>query len=298
MPEISVIILNWNKADETLLCLDSLHLAGLNGVEVIVVDNGSEDGSAGRIRDVYRDITLIETGDNLGYAEGNNIGIRHALAKGSRFIFILNNDTRVSPGILDCLLDAARRSPQAAFFGPKILHLEAPDRVQSAGISLDYLWQSRSLGMDEQDHPGDTALLPVHCITGAAMFIRADVLPEIGLLDPNFFLYREDIDWCLRALKNGYQVLFVPGARVWHRGHLVREGDFPRITYYMTRNSLLLLNKHHGGWLRTSGLLLRFLLTLLSWSIRPKWKHKGAERAALLQGITDYYHHRFGQGPI
>jgi GT2 family glycosyltransferase len=298
MPEISVIILNWNKAEETLRCLESLRQARLEDVEVIVVDNGSTDGSSGRIRGAFPAVTMIETGANLGYAAGNNTGIRHALAKGTRFVFVLNNDTGVAPDALDCLLDAVRRFPRAAFFGPKLLHLEAPDRVQSTGIWLDFYWRSHQLGADAPDRPGDLSPRQVECVSGAAIFIRAEALEKIGLIDPDFFLYREDIDWCLRARRQGFQIVHVPGARVWHRSHAVREVDLPRITYYMTRNSLLLLRKHHGGWIRSGGLLLRSLLTAFAWTFYPRWRNKKRERGALLQAIGDFFQRRFGQGPF
>ena len=297
MPEISVVILNWNKADETLRCLDSLRQVQPAGVEIIVVDNGSEDGSAERIRSAYPAVTLIETGANLGYAEGNNTGIRSALARGARFVFVLNNDTVVDAGTLDRLQEAARQFPQAAFFGPKILHLEMPTRVQSAGITLDYFWRSQHQDAGEPDLSPDRSPFPVECLSGAALFIRADALEKIGLIDPDFYLYRDDIDWCLRARRLGCQILLVPGARIWHPDPTAREGEFSRITYYMTRNSLLLMNRHRAGWVRKYALLFRFLITSVAWTVRPRWRHKRKERDALLRGIRDYFSHHFGQGP-
>ncbi len=297
MPEISIVILNWNKADDTIRCLDSLHPVQTADVEFIVVDNGSGDRSPERIRGAYPDITLIENGANLGYAEGNNTGIRHALAGGARFVFVLNNDTVVATDTLACLLEAARQFPQAAFLGPKILHMEMPSRVQSAGITLDYFWRSQHKDAGQPDHPAGLTPYPAECLSGAALFIRADALKKIGLIDPDFYMYREDIDWCLRARRHGYQVLVVPGARIWHHSHAAREGQLPRVTYYWTRNSLLLMDRHRGGLLRKYGLLFRFIITSISWTIRPRWADKRKERAALMQGIYDYFHHRFGQGP-
>jgi len=295
-PVVSVILLNYNKAADTLTCLESLYQSRLEQVEIVVVDNGSTDGSVERIRSGYPAITLIENGENLGYAEGNNAGIRCALEKGSRYLFVLNNDTRVAADTLDCLVDAAERFPNAAFFGPKILHLDDPGRVQSTGIRLDHFWQSHQMGQDDLDRPAEDAVHDVDCVTGAALFIRAEALAAIGLLDPQFYLYREDIDWCLRAQLSGFRILFVPHARVWHRSHHVRESDLPRITYYMTRNSLLLVRKHHGGFFRFAGLVLLFLRTALSWTVRPRWRSKRQERDALLQGLSDYFHGRFGRG--
>lgn len=297
-PVTTVILLNWNKAKDTLACLDSLYASQLDRVEIVVVDNGSGDGSPAVIRGAYPQVTLIENPHNLGYAEGNNIGIRYALGNGTKYIFVLNNDTRIATDTLPCLQEAAERFTDAAFLGPKILHLDRPDMLQSTGIFLDDLWQSHQRGLDQPDEPGGDSPAEVDGITGAAMFIRAETLSRIGLLDPDFYLYREDIDWCLRARKAGFHIRYVPGARVWHRSHHVRTEDLPRITYYMTRNSLLLVRKQHGGLLRTTRLTLRGLLTALSWTVRQRWRHKRQERDALLKGLRDYYRGRFGQGPV
>lgn len=297
MPDTCVVILNWNNADKTLRCLDSLQRAQAKDSQVIVVDNGSSDNSCERIRRTFENITCIETGANLGYAGGNNIGIRYALEQQARFVFVLNNDTEVATDALACLMAAAHQHPQAAFFGPTIMTMESPSMIQSAGIVLDGCWRSLHRRAGEPDRSADSAPQPVDCLSGAALFIRAEALGKIGLLDPDFFLYREDIDWCLRAQKQGYQVMFVPGAKIWHYSHTAQEEDLPRITYYMTRNSLLLIDRNRGGWLRLSAVLFRFLTTSLSWTFRPRWKHKRGERDALMQGIRDYFHHRFGQGP-
>lgn len=286
----AVVILNWNRPIDTLKCIDSVCHADA-AANVIVVDNGSSDDSAAQIRAAYPQVTLIETGCNLGYAEGNNTGIRHALARGAEYIFVINNDAFAAPDTLDCLSAAAEAHPDGAFFGPVIYDDEAPQRVQSAGVELDILWRSHPRTGNLPAQPQ-----PVSCLSGAALLLRASALAKIGLLDPKFFLYREDIDWCLRARRSGFRLYLVPAAHAWHRAHAVRAQDLPRITYYMTRNSLLLVQKHQGGLLRFLLLAIRFALTALSWTVRPRWRHKRAERDALLRGVFDFFRGRFGHG--
>jgi GT2 family glycosyltransferase len=295
-PLVAIVVLNWNNAPDTLECLNSVAKLDYDNFQVTVVDNGSTDGSAEIIYRSYPSVEIVELESNLGYAEGNNVGIRHVLRTEAKYLLILNNDVRVAPDTLDHLVSAAEQVSDVAFFGPKIYHLDVPDHIQSAGGELDYLWQSRQRGLDTRDVGQFDMMEDVDYVIGAAVLGRLDLVNKIGLLDPDFFLYREDIDWCLRARRSGYRVVYVPQAKVWHRSHHVREKELPRVTYYMTRNSLMLLKKQGGGVTRFTLVVLRFLLIAAAWTIKPKWRHKRAERDALLKGIVDFTRNKTGWG--
>lgn len=295
-PLVGIVILNWNKADETLACLESLSNLSYPNLSLVLVDNGSTDSSVQKFRENDPNLNILETGKNLGYAEGNNVGIRHILKLNPDYIFVINNDVRVADDILEWLVVEAENNLNAALLGPKVYHQEEPQTIQSAGVELDYLWRSKQRGLDRIDNGLYTSVEEVNCVIGAAVLIRSEFLDHIGLLDPDYFLYREDIDWCLRAKGMGFQVLFVPKAKAWHRGHKVRESELPRITYYLSRNSLMLISKHNGGVFRSMMLLMRFILTAFSWTVRPKWRHKRIERNALIKGISDYFQGRVGYG--
>jgi GT2 family glycosyltransferase len=291
MPKVVAIVLNWNNAAETDACLSSLGQPPGSDLIVFVVDNGSTDDSVGQIKASHPGVKILETGSNLGYAEGNNVGIRHALSLGVDYVLLVNNDVRLAADTVAALVSAAETSPEAAFLGPRIFERDQPHRVQSNGIDLDWLWRSRH--RTESSGAAD-GIEEVRCLSGAVLLLRASALERVGLLDSSFFMYREDIDWCFRASRLGYRILCVPGARAWHRNHRSGESDLPRITYYMTRNSLLLVTKHRGGALRLGALLGRDLLTALSWSLRPRWRHKRGERKALVLGMIDFFRGRVG----
>lgn len=294
MTEVAAVVLNWNNAPETEACLRSLRRTQNCALSLLVVDNGSTDDSVASIRAHWPDVELIETGSNLGYAAGNNMGIRSALAKGVDYVFVINNDARVAEDTLERLVREAEAFPNAAFLGPSIYHLDRPDQVQSRGMDLDFLWRSRPRMKPHGNLSSKVDDVP--SLSGAALLIRASALDRIGLLDGSLFMYREDVDWCLRARRRGYRILCVPEARAWHRNHLARMDELPRVTYYMTRNSLRLLSNHAAGPLRVVLLLARYVMTALSWTVRPRWREKGAERDALVQGVVDYFRGKQGCG--
>lgn len=261
---------------------------------IIVVDNGSNDESSSWIRSSHPGAEILELSSNIGYAGGNNYGIRHALKKNPDYIMLLNNDTKVADDTLMQLIIAAEADRCAAMLGPKVLHLDDPTKIQSAGAHLDYLWRSQQRYLDQPEDVGAEKVEPVDYLIGAAVLIRTAILDKVGMLDSDYFMYREDVDWCLRARILGYRVLYVPTARVWHRRHLEISSDQARITYYMTRNSLLLIQKRGGGILRLWAVLARHLMTAVSWSVRPRWSNKRADRDALIRGIIDFLRRRTG----
>jgi len=226
-PRAIIIIVNWNGKDVTLDCLASLQRVSLPACRVLVVDNGSTDDSVSAIRTRYPATELLALPENRRFAGGNNAGIRQALAGGADFILLLNNDTVVDPGFLTALLDRFRREERCGMVVPKIYYHNAPDLLWYAGGELSF-WTgtTRHRGIREPDRGQYDTAVETGYATGCCLLVSREVVERIGLLDESFFMYSEDADWCMRARRAGYRIMFEPRARIWHKlsvsagGHL------------------------------------------------------------------------------
>jgi len=294
---VAAIVLNWNGREDTLACLASLSKVNYQPLDVILVDNGSTDGSVGAVKVSFPAVTVLETGENLGFAKGNNVGLRHALAHGANYMLLLNNDTVVAPDLISVLVGALESTPQAGMAGPTIYYFDRPTTIWSAGGAIDW-WRgdSRMMGLDEADKGQYNTVREVDFVTGCALLTRREVIEKAGMLDSRFFMYYEETEWCVRVVRAGYKILHVPQARVWHKIRPVQQAASSRIHYYMTRNRLLFLKSTRASmraWIHT--LLAEYLRTLVSWTVRPRWRGQRAQRQAMVQAIVDFCHSRFGQ---
>jgi GT2 family glycosyltransferase len=299
-PRVAIIVLNWNGRDDTLDCLASLDRLDYPAYEVVVVDNGSSDDSVAAIRAPYPQVTLIETGDNLGYVGGNNVGLEHAKAIGADYALLLNNDTEVAPNFLSLLVEVAEENPTVGIVGPMIYYFERPDVIWSAGGGIDWgqgdTWM---IGLNEEDRGQfGKSPRPVDFVTGCALLVKMSLVQQVGLLDPRFFAYYEESEWCVRAAHSGFRILHAPQAKIWHKISVNAREASPQVHYYMTRNRLLFLKLTGAGLPARLRTLLLYGRTLLSWTLKPKWRHKATQRRAMLQAMADYVRGRFGKMEI
>lgn len=235
-PLVYVLVLNWNRKDETLACLSSLQKLDYPNHRLLVVDNGSEDGSPEAIRARYPKAELLANPENLGYAGGNNVGFRHALSKGADYVFVLNNDTVVAPDALSKLVAFAESRPRAAAVGPKIYYLDRPRVLWSTGSRL-FLAKSWLRGRGEEDRGQYDRPWLAPQVVGAAMLVPARALREVGLLDEGYFAYYEETKWCTLARKAGWEVWYAPESKVWHKvAASTGGGTSPTSAYYLVRN--------------------------------------------------------------
>jgi GT2 family glycosyltransferase len=294
-PLIISVILNTNRRQDTLECLDSLTRSTYDNHQVIVLDNASSDGSVEAIRRVFPEVQVIELTQNLGYAGNNNVGIEAAIKQGADWVFVLNEDTILAPNCLTNLVAVGESDEQIGIVGPMVYHRDEPDVIQSAGGLLGPDWQSTHIAKNEVDRGQFTAPHPVEWISGCGIMVKRPVIEQVGLIDERYFYYWEETEWCLRAGRSGWRVMHVPDAKLWHKGVQRDYRPNPSVTYYATRNRLLTLTKHHAPlkvWFSAWGQILR---TLTSWTLKPKWRSMYRHRNAMWWGAIDFLRQRWGQ---
>ncbi len=291
------VVLNSNRRDDTCECLASLCADPYPAHRVLVLDNGSTDGSVPAIRAAFPDVEIVPLDENLGYAGNNNVGIRAALDRAADWVFVLNEDTVLAPDCLTRLMSVAASDPRIGVLGPMVYHHDEPTVIQSAGGRLGPYWISSHLGQNEVDRGQFREPRPVEWISGCAILVRRAVIEQVGPFDARFFLYWEETEWCVRAAKAGWRIVHVPAARIWHKGVQRLYRPRPAVVYYSTRNRLLTLSKHAAplpARLVAWGQIVR---TLTSWTIRPKWRHLREHRDAMWSGVRDYLAGRWGGMP-
>ncbi len=296
-PLVVVVILNTNRRDDTLACLDSLAQSDYANAQILVLDNHSTDGSVPAIQQAFPQVKVISLEENLGYAGNNNVGIRAALEMGADWVFVLNEDTILAPDCLSQMIRVGESDPQIGILGPLVYHYDEPEVIQTAGGEFGRYWESLHLAQNEPDQGQYNQPRPVDWISGCGILVRRAVIEQVGMIDERYFYYWEETEWCLRAGKKGWQIVNVPAAKMWHKGVQRDYRPKPSVTYYATRNRLLTVAKHHAPlkvWAFTWFQLLR---TLISWSVKPKWRHKREHRNAMWRGMIDFLQHRWGQMP-
>ncbi len=295
-PLVSAVVLNWRNAPDTISCLASLSRQSYPH-HVIVVENASQDDSVRRIRAAYPDIEILETTANLGYAGGNNAGIRYALGQGADYVFVVNNDATLAPTCLGELIDAALRYPQVGVVGGTIYDAGEPKRIQSAGMLVTPIGDGIHRGEGDVDRGQYRDVEEVDAVKGCAMLVSRAAVEAAGMLDERYYMYREEVDWCQRIRRAGFIILYAPRASIWHPETPPGKDRYVRATYYMTRNGYLLLKSMQAPPRAFLRVLARDLIWAANWTLNPKWRHKRRERDALILALRDAALGKWGYAP-
>ncbi len=270
--DISIIIVNWNTKDNLLNCLESIfkHLRNING-EVIVVDNGSKDGSIEALKIYYPSVRLIENKSNLGFAKAVNQGLRKAQAK---YILLLNPDTQIKDNTVKKLINFMQVNPETGIAGAHLLNVDGSKQNSIANFPslatellnkrlLRWLFPNRFLGKEKNySEP-----IEVDSVIGACMMLRCEAIEKAGMMDEDYFLFFEETDLCYRVKKAGFKVYHVPEAEAIHfQGKSIeREKKRAKVEYYRSR--YLFFRKHRGRWqelILRIGLLVRLVIEEIS----------------------------------
>ena len=252
MLRLGVVVLNWNGREHLAPCLDSLRHSDHPDAFVVVVDNGSTDGSVDWVRQAHPEVEVLSLGENRRFAGGNNAGAELAIERGAQNLLLLNNDTTVAPSTLRRLSEPLEDPAGPAVTGPRIVYADAVDMIWYGGGHFDP-WTGyvahRALRrrVDAGADPGG----PTDWVTGCALATRARVYRELGGLDEDYYIYAEDVDYCLRARARGWKVEYVPAAVVRHAVSATVGGAASAFkVYHRVRSRRLLLRRHGRGPLR------------------------------------------------
>jgi GT2 family glycosyltransferase len=248
---LAVVVLNWNGIDDTLALLATLARCRVPdgwSARVMVVDNGSTDGSVARVAAAFPAVETLALPENLRFAGGNNQGIRRALEQGADAVMLLNNDTEADPALYERLLLALEQDPSAGAAAPLIYFGPPTDLIWYAGgtCNVGLGWVAHR-GLRQRDHGQYREVEPTGYLTGCCVLAPRAVWEKVGLLDEGYHLYAEDADWSVRARRAGCSLLFVPTARLWHKVSASSGAASPFKFYQRTRGNLRLLARHARG---------------------------------------------------
>lgn len=302
IPKVSIIILNWNGWQDTLECFESLEKISYSNYEVIVLDNNSANESAEKIKNWIAhkkssvNYKLIINSRNAGFAGGNNPGIEYAVNNKSDYVLLLNNDTIVEPEFLDKLVKVGESDKNFGIIGPKIYYESDRSRIWFGGGYFSWLGGGRHAEFNKIDkNPHDDKIKEINFMTGCCFLIKREAIEKMGLMNEDFFLYYEDTEWSLRAEKNGYKIIYAPGAHIWHKvSRSVKPESNPAVHYYHIRNALLLSALHAPkkirGFIYIWG-IIKYIKQIIKIIFFPQEKEIAI---MIMRGITDFYNGKFG----
>lgn len=290
IPATTIIVLNWNGREMTADCLRSLLAMRAGDFRIVVIDNGSSDGSVEYLRQQFPQVQVLPQGRNLGFAAGCNVGMKRALEDQSEFILLVNNDTKVDPDMLRELIMEAQKNPTAAMVSPKIFYFEPPDRIWWAGGQYN-LWKGVPLhiGCGARDDGRFDEPCSINWATGCVVLLRSQALRQIGLFDERIFGNGEDVDLSIRLRQQGWTIRYAPRARVWHKegvDYRRNAGEHVR-KFTFARNLLWVMHKHASRW-QWITFLPQFSIYLMVISAQSLRRGDFKSAKALLNGVLAY----------
>jgi hypothetical protein len=291
-PSVVVVVLNWNGEHDTAACLDSLLAQRGLSFDILLIDNASPDGSGARLHARYPALPYLQTGENLGYAGGNNLGLEWARARGTEWVVVVNNDTVADPDCLRRLLDVAVTDPRIASLAPLIVRFDDPERIWFAGGRHDRV---RAIGVHEHWNAPVARVLdrldgaPWHeCsfLTGCCLLLRCAAIEEVGPFQADYFAYVEDLELSARLANAGWRMGWVPRARLAHRVPALGTEPTPMQIRLRDRNRRRLARRgYRAPW--------RVLFSLWFWPTRMillaryAFRRDWERASAIVTGMTE-----------
>jgi GT2 family glycosyltransferase len=285
-PRVAVIVLNYNGKDVTLETLSSLTALDYDAAEVVVVDNGSTDGSFDAIATAYPDLVQLRVEDNRGISWGLNAGIRWALERGFPYLLVCNNDIEMAPDALGEMVRVMEEDATVGCVGPKTYYHGDRERLWAAGGVLRFKESvTRERGMNEIDRGQYDEDGEVDYVNGCAMLKRREAVLAAGLWDPNYYLGVEDADWCVRMKRHGYRCWYAHKAVVWHMVSASIGVYKPGRTFHTGRSQAIFVRKNATPWQWLTFLAFYAASIPVAW-VRELLKGNQAAVVAKLRGVV------------
>jgi GT2 family glycosyltransferase len=290
---VGVVIVNHNLKNSLRETIESFKKVDYPNLQIVVSDNASSDGSQEMVRTLFPEVHLLAHEKEQGYARAASLGMA-ILADSTKYIFSTTNDVIVDTGMIKVLVSYAETHPEAGVLGTKIYFFDRPNVIWHAGGKINPLHgHSSHVGWERKDNPRYDRVMDYDFVTGCGFLLRSDVLKNIGYFKEDLIFYSEDAELCYRFREAGYKVLFIPGAKMWHKTGTTLAKNRPVQLRYSTRNSLYLLQRHRIGYYPLS-------LWIHLWIVSPvkmalfagllRWRNS----AGIFKGIRDWRNDRFG----
>ena len=290
--KLSIITINYNGLKDTCELIDSIPFN--NSTEVIVVDNASKEDEASIISKQYPQVKVIRSEQNLGFAGGNNLGIKEA--KGD-YIFLINNDTYFKDFNIEPLIKRLESSDKIGAVCPKLRFAWENNPIQFAGYTSlsNITLRNRAIGYGEEDKGQYETPHPTPYAHGAAMLIKREAVEKVGPMPECFFLYYEEIDWSMMFTRAGYEIWYEPSCTVFHKESQTTGQNSPLRTYYITRNRLLLVKRNYKGINKYLSYIYLLGIVGIKDILKYSLKRQNNLKKAVIKGLRDFQNSKFSR---
>lgn len=288
---VFIIVVNYNNYNDTIECVESLKDIDYENYQIIIIDNGSQNDSYDELKKKLPNCLIMRSDKNLGFAGGNNLGIKYALTNGADYILLLNNDTIVEKDFLTYMVKAAEEDEKIGIVGGKINYYDKKDCIWFAGGKIDWLkFRVEHIGQREIDRGQYDKRCEITFMTGCCMLIKRKVFEKVGLLPEEYFMYFEDVDFCVRASEAGFKIIYEPKAKIYHKVGFSSGGEeSPFALRWNNRNRILFMKKYKYNVKKWSFIftILFFIVTRCIRIIQFAIEGDIARAVAIIKGIKE-----------